>query len=101
MKIESGKIEGNLVVDEPFELQGMVTGVTTVTANGSLKLQGMCCDDLVIQKGGVAMIMGTVDGNLVNEGTVELRGVIRGNVHSRSGHFQRSPSSVVRGTVET
>jgi len=101
LQTENGKIEGDFVVSGQFTLNGMVTGTTTVAPGASFQLHGMCCGDLVVSSGATAVLFGTVVGNLVNTGVVELRGVIQGNVFSKGAHFQRSPSSVVKGTIET
>lgn len=101
MKIENGKIEGDFVVSDQFTLNGMITGTTTVAPGATFQLHGMCCGDLVVSGGATAVLFGIVVGNLVNKGVVELRGVIQGNVFSKGAHFQRSPSSVVNGAIET
>lgn len=100
-KVENGKIEGDFLVQDDFTLNGMVTGTMTVAPGASLYLHGMCCRDLVISEGATAVVMGTVAGDLKNEGVVELRGVVQGSVFSRGAHFQSSPSAVVRGSIET
>lgn len=101
MDIENGKLEGDYVVHGRLQLNGMVTGATTVSPNSHLHLAGTCCGDLVVQAGATAMLSGTVVGNLINLGVVELRGTVQGDVRSNGAHFQRTPGSVVNGTVET
>lgn len=100
MKTETRKIEGDYCVEGELALNGMVTGTTTVAPGGSLHLHGICCGDLVVTQGATAVILGTVVGNLVNQGVVELRGTINSNVSTKSGRFQKSPSAMVRGSVE-
>lgn len=99
--IQNGKIEGDYVVHGRLQISGMVTGTTTVAPNSHLHLTGMCCGDVVVQAGATAMLSGTIGGNLINHGVVELRGTVQGNVRSTGAHFQRAPSSVVHGTIET
>lgn len=99
--IENGKLEGDYVVQGRLQLNGMVTGTTTVSPNSHLHLIGMCCGDVIVQAGATAMLSGTIVGNLINYGVVELRGTVNGNVRSNGAHFQRAPSSVVHGTVDT
>lgn len=101
MQIENGTIEGDFVVGGQFTLNGLVTGKTTVAPCASFQLHGMCRGDLIVSSGATAVLLGTVAGDLVNKGVVELRGVIQGNVLSKGAHFQRSPSSVVNGAIET
>lgn len=101
MRTENGKIEGDYSVEGELALHGMVTGTTTVIPGASLHLHGMCCGDLVVSKGATATVFGTVMGDLVNQGVVELRGVVNGNVASKDGHFKKAPRAVIHGSVET
>jgi cytoskeletal protein CcmA (bactofilin family) len=101
VRTENGKIEGDFLVQGELELNGMVTGTITVPSGASLHLHGICCADLVVMTGATAIVFGSVAGDLVNQGVVELRGVVNGNVATKGAHFQRSPSAVVHGSVET
>jgi len=100
MTAENGKIEGDLKVDTTFTLNGMVTGSITVIQGGILQLHGMCCGDLIIEQGGIAIVNGIVVRNIFNQGTIEVRGIVNGNVSSKGAHYQQAPGAVVRGTVE-
>jgi cytoskeletal protein CcmA (bactofilin family) len=86
MKIENGKIEGNLRLDYSLKLNGMISGVLTVANGGELDLTGMCSSDLVIEKGGVATIHGMVLGNTVNQGgQLKVYGSINGLITTENG----------------
>lgn len=41
MEIENGKIEGSILVDDDFQLNGMVTGDVTVSAGAFFRLNGV------------------------------------------------------------
>jgi hypothetical protein len=100
LQIENGKIEDNLIVNRQLTLNGMVTGQTTVAPGASFHLYGICCQDLIVSSGATAVIFGTVVGDLINEGVVELRGIIQGNVFSKGAKFLQSPSAIVNGAIE-
>jgi cytoskeletal protein CcmA (bactofilin family) len=78
MNIEHGKIEGDLRLDHPLVLHGMVTGTITVVSGGVLALHGMC-SRLVIEPGGEVELHGTVGGNVTNRGgNLQVYGTIGG-----------------------
>ena len=98
MAIEQGKIDGDLQVSDSYVLQGMVTGNVFVLSGGHLTLQGMCGRDLVVNEGGVALVEGTVLGNVRNQGgTLQVSGVVSGQLISSHGQTQVVPGAVVNG----
>ena len=56
MNIESGKIEGDFEVAEDLQLRGMITGNAIVRNGILLQLYGSVAKDLIIEKGGKAVI---------------------------------------------
>jgi len=100
MKTENGKIDGNHTVSEAFTLYGMVTGSIHVVRGGSLQLHGMCNGNLVVDQGGTAMVFGMVVSDIRNQGTIEVRGTVKGSVFTRGANFQKAPGAVILGTIE-
>lgn len=46
------------------------------------------------------MIPGMMAGDVIVEGgTVELRGMVSGNVHNNGGNLQTAPTAMVRGQI--
>ena len=78
MRIEEGKIEGDITVDGDFVLNGMVTGNITVVSGGKLELNGTCGGDLTLEEGTTVYLRGKVAGDIHNNGgNLEIDGVIR------------------------
>jgi cytoskeletal protein CcmA (bactofilin family) len=81
MKVEEGKIEGDITVDEEFQLNGIISGNITVVTGGSLILHGTCLGNLVIERDALANIHGTVVGDVENQGgKLEVHGTVDGNI---------------------
>jgi hypothetical protein len=88
--------EGDLVVSDETCLTGVVTGNITVTATGKLELRGVCCKNLVIDKGGTAKVYGVVNGDVANRGgELSILGVIVGRIVTGSAHTEKSSMVVV------
>jgi hypothetical protein len=68
MKQLGGKIDGSYVVAEDVNFSGMITGGATVTSGVLFELGGMVCGDLTVERGGQAIIRGTVNGTVRNLG---------------------------------
>lgn len=71
---------GDLVVDDPLEIGGQVTGVTYVRSGGHLVVRGQLSGGLIIEAGGTAIVYGQVSRNVINSGTLELLGQVSGRV---------------------
>lgn len=96
----SGKIEGDYVVGESFELAGMVTGTVTVTNGGRFLLNGMVCKNLLVEVGGSVTLNGTVAGNVHNcGGKLVIYGTITGSLYKHSGVTHIDPKAVIRGGI--
>ncbi len=50
MKVEYGKLEGDVYIADEFTLHGMITGSATVATGGRLVLHGMVCQDLILER---------------------------------------------------
>lgn len=95
MRAESGKIEGDLGVQEDVAIYGMVTGSILVTG-GILHLHGMCLKNVIVRSGGTAKLHGMVSGDAINEGgSLEVLGTVNGAVRTVNGTTVVSPSAVV------
>ncbi|EIK94015.1 hypothetical protein PMM47T1_24014 [Pseudomonas sp. M47T1] len=93
MKMENGKIVGDIQIAEDFQLNGTVTGSVTVSPNAHFQLQGMVLKNLVIEAGGSAEINGTVQGYVTNSGSLVVRGVIKGLLSTLSGTTETTASA--------
>ncbi|MDO9006084.1 MAG: hypothetical protein Q7V20_21785 [Aquabacterium sp.] len=101
MRLEDeGLIDGSAVVDRPLVFEGEASGSMTVTADGTLHLRGTCCGSLHVHKGGIAIVHGVVKQDVINEGILELRGRVEGNLFSKGAFYLRITPGVVLGTVE-
>lgn len=100
MKVERNDINGDLLVEDLVAIYGTVTGTITVNAGGSLDLFGVCGADLIVETGGTAIIDGAIRGNLINRGTVDLRGVVDGDVRTEGGYLHQAPAAVVSGILQ-
>jgi len=94
------KIEGNLLVSEDLKINGVVAGNIVVASGASLHLCGMCAGNVVIEKGASASITGFVRGDVINRGTIEIYGMVQGNVRSKEGKVLFSADSVIGGARE-
>src|SRR5690606_13677957 len=75
---------GTLVVDEPYEIRGIIVGDIVVKAGGSLSHYGMCTKSVTIEEGGEATIHGMVNGDIINVGgTLAIFGLILGTLFER------------------
>jgi len=96
MRLESGKIEGDFEVNEPFTLNGMVTGNIVVTNGGILQHHGLCLKNVVVRPGGTAKIYGLVNGDAINEGgSLEIHGTVNGGVRTINGATLVTPAAIV------
>lgn len=100
MRSEHGKIEGDVRVEGPMQLYGMVTGNILVASHGSLQLFGTCCGNLTLDAGSEVRIDGTVSGNVLNRGGVlSIYGVVSGKVDTSAGETEIDSKSIIRGRV--
>lgn len=101
MRIEYGTLIGDQQLAEDMALYGVASGSLTVGPGRELYLYGLCCANLTVEAGATATVLGTVAGNVVNRGTVILHGLVQGSVHTKGARFEKSPASVISGTLES
>lgn len=96
MRQETGKIDGDHILDEDLALCGMVVGTLTVPAGITLELDGTVTGDLVVEAEARAEVRGTVLGAVENRGgDVAVYGTV-GAVHDIAGSTFVDPDAVVR-----
>ena len=61
-------INHSLVVNEEYEIDGLVLGNINVVAGGDLRFNGTCFGNLSIETGGQVPLNGVVMGNVSNSG---------------------------------
>jgi len=98
MRVEHGKIEGDLSIYEHFTLHGMITGTLTVKDGGQVMLHGMVSRDLILDPGSKVDLHGTVTGNVLNRGgQLRVFGTINGSIREEGGSTVVEPGAVVGG----
>jgi|SRR5215204_5243172 len=63
-----GHIEGPITVTRDTALWGIVTGDVTVKADVRVQLYGKVRGNLIVERGGVAVLHGAVSGAVINHG---------------------------------
>ncbi|WP_375291224.1 hypothetical protein [Qipengyuania sp.] len=89
-------IKEHVYVGRPTTLRGIAESGATVTNGGRLTCQGEIRDMLKIEPGGFAIVSGVVSGDIVNDGRLEVRGVVKGTI-SGEGIQRLRPGSMVNG----
>lgn len=68
-------IDGSIVVDRDLCFHGTLTGTMTVPTGRKLELHGTIGHDLIIEAGAQAVVLGRINGALINRGgDVVLKG---------------------------
>jgi len=97
MRIRNDKIEGDTIINEDTQIDGMIVGNTTVAEGIQLKLNGMIVGKLVVAKNSTIQLYGTVDGDVVNEGgRLEVFGTVNGKVFRKDGDTLVDSKAIVR-----
>jgi cytoskeletal protein CcmA (bactofilin family) len=74
----SGTTPGPVTVTEDATIDGVVIGDVFVTKDMHLELRGVVVGDLIIEEGGAAVVHGTVQGAVINQGgEVEIYGAVQ------------------------
>lgn len=96
MRVENGQITGDVTITDAVTQKGQITGKTTVESGGELLLYGMCANGLTVKKDGRAVIYGTVNGNVLNDGGyLEILGMVNGHVRTPSGETKVHVDAVI------
>lgn len=68
-------IDGSIVVDRDLCFRGTLTGTMTVPTGRKLELHGTIGHDLIVEAGAKALVLGRINGALINRGgEVVLKG---------------------------
>jgi hypothetical protein len=98
MDFRDDKIEGPYLITSDLRMGGMITVGATVRSGVTLELTGMIIGDLHVQRGAKAIIHGTVDGIVRNEGYVDVDGNIGGLIDlSPEARSVVAPGTLVKG----
>jgi hypothetical protein len=99
MRIERGKIEGDVEIREDLELHGMIAGSATVKDGARLDLNGTVTGDLVVEEGATVILRGTVAGDVTNRGgELAIYGMIDGRLIRVAGTTEVDPDAVIHGS---
>jgi cytoskeletal protein CcmA (bactofilin family) len=94
MKVIVDKIDGNLLVNEDTQLNGMVIGNVSVEENKTLQLNGMVFGEIVIKPTATVYLNGIVNGRVINGGGhLEIFGIVNGAVVKQKGETIISPEA--------
>src|SRR5262245_27020803 len=98
MKLEHGKLDGNVRVVDELALYGMVTGDVTVAPNATLHLHGMACRNLTLEPESHVDLHGMVTGNVMNGGGhLRVYGTVNGQLTHHSGVTKIHSNAVIHG----
>jgi uncharacterized membrane protein len=100
MRVESGKLQGDLVVEEneELDLRGMVTGHVRLQRGTTFILRGTVGGTLTVGAGAKAMVHGTVGHSAFNAGGIlEISGVVGRSVATDSGRTIIAAGSIIGG----
>jgi cytoskeletal protein CcmA (bactofilin family) len=98
MRIESGKVEGDLVLSEDLELRGLVTGDVRLQQGIFFALVGLVGGSVIVESGATAIIRGTVSKDVVNKGgTIEIYGSVGRSVRTASGNTVVANGAMIAG----
>jgi cytoskeletal protein CcmA (bactofilin family) len=103
MREERGRIIGDVVVYEPFELWGSISGSVSVIEKGKFYARGAIYGNLTVEYGGRVHVFGNVSGDVVvhRGAKVIVSGAIGGDVINRGGRLYIDASAKVLGKVKT
>jgi predicted acyltransferase (DUF342 family) len=103
MREERGKLTGDLTINEPYTLWGMIVGNVTVIEGGKLYVRGSIYGDLIAEAGARIHIFGNVQGKVVVHPDTKVihSGIIGGDVINRGGRILIERASKVLGKVKT
>ena len=97
MKVIRDKIEGDIVIKEDTQVNGVIVGVTTVSENTLLQLNGVIVGDLILKEDSKVFLNGIVNGDVVNKGGyLEIFGIVNGKVVRKKGKITIDSQAKVR-----
>jgi hypothetical protein len=96
MSAFDGRMKGDQVIEDEFELSGTIAGNVTVVEDGYLALYGTVTGNLVVLPGGRADVFGTVHNGLWNRGGgVYIAGTVYGSFFDEGGESAVDPDAVI------
>jgi cytoskeletal protein CcmA (bactofilin family) len=102
MREERGRVQGNVVIYEPFELWGSVGGNVKVIEGGKLYIRGAVYGDIVAESGARVHNFGRITGKVVvHQGAKFINsGVIGGDAINKGGRLYVDHMGTVNGKVK-
>lgn len=88
-------LEVDLVVEEEATINSIIIGNVSVKNNSSLQLYGTVTKNLDIESGSKAFVFGCVNGNITNNGELEIYGEVVGALIDHTGNAFISRKAVV------
>jgi cytoskeletal protein CcmA (bactofilin family) len=103
MREERGKLAGDVAINEPYTLWGMIVGDVSVQKEGKFYLRGSIYGNLTIEEGGRAHIFGTVQGKVTVEAYAKVihSGIVGGDLLNKGGRLYVELSSKTMGKIRT
>jgi ATP-dependent protease ClpP protease subunit len=93
-----GNTPNNQVITGQVQIKDEVAGPLHVVNGGQLRLMGVCKGNLVVERGGSAVILGIVGGDVTNNGgTIEIHGIVAGSLNKNGGTTNAMKGSVISG----
>jgi len=100
MRIENRKLEGDVKINDEVTLNGTVGGSIIVSDSGNLVLNGIVCQDLILEKGSIVELFGTVNGDVRNRGgEIRVKGTIMGSIYKEAGTIIIEPEGKIKGHI--
>lgn len=90
-------IKGNQILEEDTCLRGIIVGSVEVRPNVYFEVHGTLNGKLMLQGGSRAKVCGTVNGDITNDGNLEIFGTVNGTVQTVSGETFIDPNAIVQG----
>jgi cytoskeletal protein CcmA (bactofilin family) len=98
MRTSNQEIDGDIVINYPFQFHGMIKGNATVVSGGNFVLHGTCCRNLLVKPGSIVHVHGTIIGNVFNDGgQLEIYGTVGGSLYSSSSQTFVAEGSMIGG----
>lgn len=97
MKIIKDVVRHNFTVETDTEISGIVSGNVQVLDGTNLLLSGIVSGNLTISQNGYAKISGIVSSNVINNGEIDVHGIVTGNITNIDGNVTIHKNAIVNG----
>ncbi len=103
MREERNRVQGDVIVEEPYTLWGSISGDCRVMSGGKLYVRGAIHGDLRVEEGGRCHIFGNVGGSLYvgRKAKVINSGTVIGGATNDGGRLFLEADAKVLGPVKT